>query len=112
MLLKKRGLTTVINAEIKLILRKKTWTMKKGYYCFLSNFQSIISLHVLKLALNKSMHASDDEQGINKLWPKEDLIKIELIRALPKSRVKNSLEFSCCFSFLCQLIDSEKKTRW
>ena len=86
--------------------------MKKGYYCFLSNFQSIISLHALTLALNKSMHASDNEQGINKLWPKEDLIKIELIRALPKPRVKNSLEFSCCFSFLHQLIDSEKKIRW
>ena len=24
---------------------------------------------MLKLALNKSMHTSDDEQGINKLWP-------------------------------------------
>ena len=30
----------------------------------------MISLHALKLALNKSMHASDDEQGINKVWPK------------------------------------------
>ena len=37
--------------------------MKKRY------FQSIISLHALKLALNKNMRASDDEQGINKLWP-------------------------------------------
>ena len=24
---------------------------------------------MLKLALNKSMRASDDQQGINKLWP-------------------------------------------
>ena len=31
----------------------------------------MISLHAQKLALNKSMRASDDEQGINKLWPKE-----------------------------------------
>ena len=30
----------------------------------------MISLHALKLALNKSMRASDDEQGIKKLWPK------------------------------------------
>ena len=35
------------------------------------NFYSIISFHALKLALNKSMHASDDEQGINKVWPKQ-----------------------------------------
>ena len=26
-------------------------------------------MHALKLALNKSMRTSDDEQGINKLWP-------------------------------------------
>ena len=49
---------------MKLALRKKIFAMKKIY------FQSIISLHAqLKLALNKSMRASDDEQGINKLWP-------------------------------------------
>ena len=48
---------------MKLALRKKALAMKKRY------FQSIISLHVLKLALNKSMRASDDEQGINKLRP-------------------------------------------
>ena len=29
---------------------------------------------MLKLALNKSMGVSDNEQGINKLWPKQDLI--------------------------------------
>ena len=34
----------------------------------MSNFQSIISLHALKLALNKSMRASDNEQDIKKLW--------------------------------------------
>ena len=28
-------------------------------------------MHRLKLALNKSMCPSDDEQGINKLWPEE-----------------------------------------
>ena len=27
-------------------------------------------MHALKLVLNKRMHASDDEQGINKLRPK------------------------------------------
>ena len=48
---------------MKLALRKKAFAMKKSY-C-----QSIISLHALKLALNKSMRASDDEQGISKLWP-------------------------------------------
>ena len=48
---------------MKLALRKKPLAMKKSY------FQSIISLHALKLALNKSMRASDDEQGISKLWP-------------------------------------------
>ena len=31
----------------------------------------MISLHALKLTLNKSMHASDDEQGINKPWPEK-----------------------------------------
>ena len=51
---------------MKLALRKKLFAMKKRY------FQSIISLHALKLALNKSMRASDDEQGINKLWPNND----------------------------------------
>ena len=29
----------------------------------------MISLHMLQLALNKSMHASDNEQGTNKLRP-------------------------------------------
>ena len=33
------------------------------------NFYSIISFHALKLALNKSMYAYDNEQGINKLRP-------------------------------------------
>ena len=48
---------------MKLALRKNIFAMKKSY------FQSIISLYELKLALNKSMRASDDEQDINKLWP-------------------------------------------
>ena len=48
---------------MKLALRKKKFAMKKRY------FQSIICLHGLKLALNKSMRVPDDEQGINKLWP-------------------------------------------
>ena len=62
-LLKKRILTTIIKAEMKLALRKKLSRWKKSY------FQSIICLHALKLALNKNMRAYDDEQGINKLWP-------------------------------------------
>ena len=49
--------------------KKKTFRKKKRVLFFFINFQSIISLNVLKLALNKSLHASDDEQGINKLWP-------------------------------------------
>ena len=32
-------------------------------------FQSVISLHALKLAMNKSMGPYDDEQGISKLRP-------------------------------------------
>ena len=52
---------------MKLALRTNSFAMKKSY------FQSIISFHVLKLVLNKKMRTSDDEQGINKLWP--NLIK-------------------------------------
>ena len=48
---------------MKFALRKKIFAMKKSY------FQSIINLHALKLTLNRSMCASEDEQGINKLWP-------------------------------------------
>ena len=61
---KENKITTIIKAEMKLALRKKFFTMKRY-------FQSIIHLQALKLALNKSMPASDDEQGINKLWPKQ-----------------------------------------
>ena len=53
---KKRRLTTIIKAEMKLTLRKKIFAIKKNY------FQSIINLHTLKLASNKSMRAYDDEQ--------------------------------------------------
>ena len=49
--------------------KKNIHDEKKGIILFYKNFQSIISLHMLKLGLNKSMCASDDEQGINKLWP-------------------------------------------
>ena len=38
--------------------------MKKGVLFFMWDFQSIISLQGLKLALNKSMRAPEDEQGI------------------------------------------------
>ena len=47
---------------MKLALRKNILAMKNIY------FQSIVSLYTLKLALNKSMRVSDNEQGINKLW--------------------------------------------
>ena len=49
---------------------------------FLWNLKLIISLHALKLALNKSMRASGNEQGINKLRPNLVLInaEIELIK--------------------------------
>ena len=40
-----------------------------GIILVLEDFQSIISLDALKLALKKSMRASHDEQGINKLPP-------------------------------------------
>ena len=53
--------------------KKNIHDEKKGIILFYKNFQSIISLHMLKLGLNKSMCASDDEQGINKLWPKRQL---------------------------------------
>ena len=45
---------------------------------FLQNFQSIISLQVLKLVFNKSMRMSDDEQGINKLWPNHTVMLDDL----------------------------------
>ena len=56
-----------------MICFKKKILDKKGYYSFLQNFQSIISSHALKLAFNKSMRACDNEQGINKLRPNEQL---------------------------------------
>ena len=37
--------------------------MKKSVVLFLWIFKSVSSLHTLKLAWNKSMRASDDEQG-------------------------------------------------
>ena len=43
--------------------------MKKVYYSLFGSFQSKISFHMLKLALNESMRAFDDEQGISKLRP-------------------------------------------
>ena len=58
---------TIIKAEMKLVLRKNLHDEKKRFHCFWQNFQSIVSLHVLKLALNKSIRASDDKQGTNKL---------------------------------------------
>ena len=69
---------------MKLALRKKIFAMKKIY------FQSIISLHALTLALNKSMRASDDEQGINKLWPN-----------VPISHKKKKLAYIFTFTLLC-----------
>ena len=55
--------------EMKLVFRKKTPHDEKSVLLFLWFFQSIISLHALKSALNKSMCVSDDEQDISKLRP-------------------------------------------
>ena len=49
--------------------KKKRSQCKKDIPLFYK-FYSIISLHALKLVLNKRIRASDDEQGINKLRPK------------------------------------------
>ena len=54
-----------------LVLRKKHSQWKKGLTLFYNIFSQLVSWHTLKFALNKSMHMSDDEQGINKLWPNE-----------------------------------------
>ena len=43
--------------------------MKKGYYSLFGSFHSTINFHMLKSALNESMGAFDDEQGISKLRP-------------------------------------------
>ena len=54
----------------KTCLKKTTFNDEKNeYYCLLWIFQPKISLHALKLKLTKSMHTSDNEQGISKLWP-------------------------------------------
>ena len=37
-------------------------------------------MHALKLVLNKRMRASNDEQGINKLWPKVKTTGAEHLR--------------------------------
>ena len=37
-------------------------------------------MHALKLVLNKRMGASNDEQGINKLWPKVKTTGAERLR--------------------------------
>ena len=42
-------------------------------------------MYALKLALNKSMRASDDEQIINKLRPKR---KVEKIKEIKKTEAK------------------------
>ena len=68
-LLKWRRSTTIIKAEMT-CFEKKAFTMKKSVLFFFIKFLVNNCLHVLKLALNKRMHASDNEQGINKLWPK------------------------------------------
>ena len=49
----------------KTCFKKKKFMATKEYYYFLWNFQSIISLNTLKLAWNKRMCMSDNEQGIN-----------------------------------------------
>ena len=79
---------------MKLALRKKAFAMKKSY------FQSIISLHALKLALNKSMRASDDEQVINKLRPYINEIVIECVEILESFLRNSSFSTRIIFSSL------------
>ena len=50
------------------VLTKKPFTMKIRVLLFFVKFLVNQFAHT-KLALNKSMHASDNEQGINKLQP-------------------------------------------
>ena len=68
--------------------------MKKGYFSFLWNFQSIISLLELKLELNKRMRVSDDEQCINKVLPdSEKNVSVGVyqhLKQLQKTTVKNT----------------------
>ena len=45
-------------------------------------------MHTLKLALNKRMRASDDEQMINKLRPKRKVEKIKEIKKIEANRKK------------------------
>ena len=80
-------------AEMTCFKKKKHSQWKKGYYSFLQNFQSIISLHVLKLGLNKSMCTSDNEQSINKLWPQQESSSSEkfLLKPLKKYLHKNGV---------------------
>ena len=67
---KLKKIIIIIKAEMTLKKKKKIHDEERVLVCFI-NFQSIISLHVQTLALNKSMRAFDDEQGINKLRPKQ-----------------------------------------
>ena len=62
-------------------------------------------MHTLKLALNKSMHASDHEQGINKLQPKATILARAKVVAKHLTRLKilkvkqlRGLNLSCFFS--------------
>ena len=53
----------------------------------------MISLHMLQLALNKSMHASDNEEGTNKLQPYITYCNIrELLRLADPKNSYISLE--------------------
>ena len=62
---KQTKIATIIKAEMNLVLRKRPFTMKKRLLLFFVKFLVNNYLHALKLALNKSMRASDHEQGIS-----------------------------------------------
>ena len=99
---KERRLTAINKAEINFVLSKTLHDEKKCNY-FLWVSESIISLHVLKLALNKSMCVYDNEQGINKLRPflrilfqfKKLLERIDLMYTPPK----------CSYSYFLPALD-------
>ena len=66
-------------------------------------------MHTLKLALNKSMRASDDEKGINKLWTKRWVVmfkffhkKIETIPIFVDEHYNFSLLTNKKFLIFCQ----------
>ena len=62
-------------------------------------------MYVLKSALDESMRTSDDEQGINKLWPNRNLFRlVKVLKAKFKKR-KTGKPKKLNFTF-CELYNS------